>query len=57
LNTYIEQIKEESVDSTLAMTAPNPDGFFPDLRDENACSVSVAVRVRPFVGRELAGGK
>ena len=37
-------------------TASNPDGFFPDLTDENACSVAVAVRVRPLVGRELTGG-
>lgn len=38
-------------------TASNPDGFFPDLTDENACSVAVAVRVRPLVGRELTGGQ
>lgn len=37
-------------------THANPDGFFPDLTDENSCSVAVAVRVRPMVGRELSNG-
>ena len=49
-----------------AMTAVNPDGFFADLTDsvslilsdnfQDACSVAVAVRVRPLVGRELTEG-
>lgn len=41
------------------------DGFFPDLKDavsnsmlifKNACSVRVAVRVRPLINREIALG-
>ena len=34
-------------------TKPNPDGFFPDLGDATACSVRVAVRARPLIGKEL----
>ena len=34
-------------------TQPNPDGFFADLSDANACSVRVALRVRPLIGKEL----
>ena len=34
-------------------TQPNPDGFFPDLGDATACSVRVAVRARPLIGKEL----
>jgi hypothetical protein len=39
-----------------APTGPNPEGFFPELADSDACSVAVAVRVRPLVGRELTEG-
>ena len=36
---------------------PNPNGFFADYTSgSGACSVAVAVRVRPFVGRELTEG-
>lgn len=35
------------------MTEPNPDGFFADTSDANACSVRVAVRIRPLIGKEL----
>lgn len=45
-------IEEESG----AKTMPNPEGFFADLEDMDACSVAVAVRVRPLVGRELTAG-
>jgi len=34
----------------------NPYGFFPELNNSDACSVAVAVRVRPLVGRELTAG-
>ena len=34
----------------------NPYGFFPELNNSDACSVAVAVRVRPLVGRELTEG-
>lgn len=33
----------------------NPDGFFNEL-SQNTCSVRVAVRVRPLIGRELTEG-
>ena len=33
-------------------TQPNPDGFFAETTDSNACSVRVAVRVRPLIGKE-----
>ncbi len=45
--------KEEEVGGS---TVPNADGFFADLEDNDACSVAVAVRVRPLVGRELTSG-
>ena len=48
----ITEYKSDQIDS---LTAPNPDGFFADLND-GACSVSVAVRVRPLVGKELSEG-
>ena len=35
---------------------PNPDGFFADTGDANACSVRVAVRIRPLIGKELRSG-
>lgn len=35
---------------------PIADGFFSDFSSNDACSVAVAVRVRPLVGRELAEG-
>ena len=45
----IETGKEEEV----AGTQPNPNGFFADTGDANACSVRVALRVRPLIGKEL----
>lgn len=42
------------VDSEPPMV--NPEGFFNDLTSQNACSVRVAVRVRPLIGRELKEG-
>ena len=35
---------------------PNPNGFFADTSDANACSVRVAVRIRPLIGKELREG-
>jgi len=37
-------------------TKPNPNGFFADTSDANACSVAVAVRIRPLIGKELREG-
>ena len=34
----------------------NPNGFFADTSDADACSVAVAVRIRPLIGRELRQG-
>ena len=34
-------------------TQPNPDGFFADTGDSKACTVRVALRVRPLIGKEL----
>ena len=31
----------------------NPNGFFADTSDPTACSVRVAVRIRPLIGKEL----
>jgi hypothetical protein len=38
-------------------TKPNPDGFFYETNDSGACSVRVALRVRPLIAREIEGGK
>jgi len=43
-------------DDASGPSAPNAEGFFPELADSDACSVAVAVRVRPLVGRELSEG-
>jgi hypothetical protein len=49
--------KQDAIaDDGALCTAPDPTGFFPDLEDTGACSVAVAVRVRPLVGKELASG-
>ena len=44
---FLEQIVEDNEEDDLPVmevtTASNPDGFFPDLTDENACSLAVAV--------------
>lgn len=37
----------------LVGSRPNPNGFFAETKSEKACSVCVAVRVRPLIGREL----
>ena len=34
-------------------TQPNPDGFFADTKNQAACSVRVALRVRPLIKKEL----
>lgn len=56
LEKIVEDVEDDDLPVMEVTTASNPDGFFPDLTDENACSVAVAVRVRPLVGRELTGG-
>lgn len=33
-------------------TRPNPDGFFADTNNQAACSVRVALRVRPLIKKE-----
>ena len=50
---YVDNNIEED---NSGLTSPNPDGFFSDLENNDACSVAVAVRVRPLVGRELTSG-
>ena len=40
-------------DPSQAFTQPNEEGFFPDTKSANACSVRVALRVRPLIGKEL----
>ena len=45
---------EEEGDDTFSK--PNPNGFFPNFTGTDACSVAVALRVRPLVGRELTEG-
>lgn len=49
----------------ITETTLNPDGFFADNEDKvrfyvancwQSCSVKVAVRIRPFVGREIKPG-
>lgn len=47
---------EQIDDDRFALSEANPDGFFSDLTNENACSVAVAVRVRPLISRELHEG-
>ena len=45
--------EEEQKEEEPAGTQPNPNGFFADTGDANACSVRVALRVRPLIGKEL----
>ena len=47
---------EDQKEQEQAETKPNPNGFFADTSDANACSVRVAVRVRPLIGKELREG-
>lgn len=39
-------------DEDDGMTQPNPDGFFADTKNQAACSVRVALRVRPLIKKE-----
>ena len=43
----------ENEQEAMVGTKPNPNGFFSETKSEKACSVCVAVRVRPLIGREL----
>jgi len=43
-------------DEELAGSQPNPNGFFADVANAQACSVAVAVRIRPLIGKELRNG-
>lgn len=38
-------------------TKPTEHGFFAEIKDSNACSVRVAVRVRPLINRETVLGE
>ena len=51
-----DQPDDQANDGGAAGTAIDAAGFFPVLEGSDACSVAVAVRVRPLVGRELATG-
>ena len=42
-----------SVEEEFAGSKPVPDGFFADINNSQACSVRVAVKCRPLLGREL----
>jgi hypothetical protein len=56
---YIEkgnQPDDQANDAGPALTAVDPAGFFPQLEAQDACSVCVAIRVRPLVARELNSG-
>ena len=46
------EIQNEEDDSVRA-TQPNPDGFFAETSSQAACSVRVALRVRPLIKKEL----
>jgi hypothetical protein len=42
-----------SHEEEFAGCKPVPDGFFADINNSQACSVRVAVKSRPLLGREL----
>ena len=48
--------QKESAPEPEVGSQPNPNGFFADTGDANACSVRVAVRIRPLIGKELREG-
>ena len=48
------KLADESV-CEYVQTEPNYNGFFANNED-TSCSVKVAVRIRPMVGRELREG-
>jgi hypothetical protein len=50
-----ESDNEQTIEQSF--TKPNPNGFFAETKSEKACSVSVAVRVRPLIGRELVANE
>lgn len=52
LDNANEQVREE-----IEFTKPDPNGFFAETKSEKACSVAVAVRVRPLIGRELVANE
>ena len=47
------EIDQEMKEETLG-SKPNPDGFFADVDNSQACSVRVAVKCRPLLNRELS---
>ena len=52
-NLDSEPIVERTVpQDTEEYTQPNPDGFFADTSNSAACSVRVALRVRPLITKE-----
>lgn len=42
--------------SEVQESEPDPLGFFADTKDNNSCSVKVAVRARPLIGKESNEG-
>lgn len=54
LESNYEDFNSKNQDAEEATgTRPDPNGFFSETKSEKACSVCVAVRVRPLIGREL----
>ena len=49
----VAESRKLSESEQVVTTKPNPNGFFAETKSEKACSVGVAVRVRPLIGREL----
>ncbi len=43
----------QSNEEEFAGSKPVPDGFFADINNSQACSVRVALKCRPLLGREL----
>ncbi|CAI2359358.1 unnamed protein product [Moneuplotes crassus] len=51
-----QDLNEENKDGYIE-TPVNPDGFFNEINNKGACSVRVALRVRPLIAHEIANGK
>ena len=49
---FLVKLLEGDVDM-ITTTEPNPDGFFADIQNSQACSVRVALRVRPLSDKEI----
>jgi hypothetical protein len=52
LSLFSVKLLEGDVEMS-STTEPNPDGFFSDILNSQACSVRVALRVRPLSDKEI----